>query len=375
MTIFFRCGLIYLCLKSTKEVNVAMTESNQQHQTVSEKAGAIDERLPVLKWAWQRFANYDLNSQKLKKSFRRSQWWVLLLGSVATLLVLTQSQLKTSGVIGTDAFYDKAFQYTIVALPIIISIFIAAGNRFKPGIKSILLRAGAEGIKREIYRYRVSLKIPQQPGEKDAPTMDETLTRQINGLNNQLMQSELKTEVLKSFEGDLPPAFSTAPEDDGFSPLTADEYLKYRVVNQLNFYERKTRRLDRQLVVFHWLIYIFGGFGTLLAAVNLELWVALTTSLVAMFTTHLEYRQTENTIMLYNQASASLEEIKSGWDVTPPAQKQIKANILELVCKAEDALTAEHGKWVRQMEEAITAMRAKQIQKEDQDQGNEKPIE
>jgi hypothetical protein len=80
-------------------------------------------------------------------------------------------------------------------------------------------------------------------------------------------------------------------EDNGHSDLTPDDYLKARIGDQISYYKERTVRLDGRLKIFHWLIYIPGGIGTFLTAVGFELWVALTTALVALFTTFLEYRQ------------------------------------------------------------------------------------
>ncbi len=47
-----------------------------------------------------------------------------------------------------------AIHYLLLAAPIIVTILITAASRFKQGNKWLLLRAGAEAIKREIFRFR-----------------------------------------------------------------------------------------------------------------------------------------------------------------------------------------------------------------------------
>src|SRR5262249_23570882 len=47
----------------------------------------------TLKLAWERFALYDTNALRQQTSFRRLQGWLLALGVLGTLLVLTQTSL------------------------------------------------------------------------------------------------------------------------------------------------------------------------------------------------------------------------------------------------------------------------------------------
>ena len=52
--------------------------------------------------------------------------------------------------------------YILIVLPIIISILIAALNRFRYGAKWVLIRAAAEAIKSEIYQYRTRSFLSEQ---------------------------------------------------------------------------------------------------------------------------------------------------------------------------------------------------------------------
>ncbi len=320
----------------------------------------------VLEWAWQRFGTYDSNAIQLKKDFKRFQILILLLGVLATLLALMQTQLLSAEVFKGESRFKEAFQYAIVSLPLIVSILIAASNRSKPGYKSIMLRAGAEAIKREIYRYRVHAEMLRNPNIKNTKEIydEETLAEKINNINNNLMQTELKATGLTPYEGPIPPKNAASPDDDGFKALTPDDYVKYRVVDQLNYYQSRSKVLGKQLSRLNWYIYIFGGLGTLLAAVGLELWVALTTSIVGVFTTYMEYQQIENTLIIYNRAATSLSGIKARWDALSPVKKD--KNILKLLQDSEDTLLAEHSQWIRQMEEAIANLRSQQSAEEPQ---------
>lgn len=325
------------------------------------------EENPTLEWAWKRFALYDDNSKQLKRHFKALQKWILVLGVLVTFLVLSQTELITQNIFKAGSPFERALQYAIIALPIIITILTTVSNRFKPGETFLLLRAGAESVKREIYRYRVHAHIPDTVENEDRFN-EEKLVEKINNIHNHLMDTELNRRGLTPYKGSTPPPYGTAPGDDGFKPLSPAEYLKYRLEDQLNFYQGKTNGFEKKLKRLHWLIYIFGGLGTFLAAIGLELWVALTTALAGTFTTHLEYQQVENTLMLYNQSAASLSQIKSRWDVLPPREKNKPENVFNLLEKTEDVLLAEHKRWVQQMEDTLANLREQQKQPEEKEE-------
>ena len=318
----------------------------------------------MLKLAWERFALYDENSKRQQTSFQKLQRWVLILGVLATLFALTQTQFKKDGLLADNDWQNKVLHYAIVIMPIGISILMAAINRFRTGNKWILLRSSAEAIKREIYRYRGGAEIynnPQPP--QKAPEAE--LAQRIEDTSRRLMQTDVNLSALRPYTGPIPPKMYGAAEgDDGFSFLTPDRYLVVRLGDQLTYYSGKTTKLEKQLKRLHWLIYIIGGLGTFLAAAGFELWVALTTSVVGTFTTFLEYQQVENTLMKYNQAATDLANIQTWWIALSAEEKADQKNIDMLVGHTEKILESELTGWVQQMENALGKLRAEQMQKD-----------
>ncbi len=104
----------------------------------------------------------------------------------------------------------------------------------------------------------------------------------------------------------------------------------------------------------------FGGAGTLLAAIGLEIWVAVTTSVVGIYSTILEAWQLETSVTLYNQASTDLSAIRTWWYALPPAEQDRQENIDRLVETSERIMTAEHVGWVTEMQDAMTHLRLEQ---------------
>jgi hypothetical protein len=315
---------------------------------------------PTLKMAWERFGLYDMNAMRQQTSFNRIVVWILCLGIVATLLALSQTQLETLGLLKPPSWDYSVLRYAIIAVPIVLSILMAVANRFRAGNKWILLRANAESIKREIYRYRTQAEIygDQQKGGSSPETQ---LVHKVEAISRRLMRTDVNLSALRPYEGPIPPKmYGAAEEDDGFSQLSPERYITVRLGDQLNYYRLKTTKLERQLKRLQWLIYIFGGIGTLLAAVGWELWVALTTSLAGAFTTFLEYQQVENSLMKYNQAATDLANLQAWWTALSTEEKADGKSIDKLVSYTEKILEGELTGWVQRMEDALAELRAEQ---------------
>ncbi len=306
----------------------------------------------ILKLAWERFALYDANAKRQQTSFNKLQLWILTLGVLGTGLALSQTYFELD---------QMLLRYAIVIVPIATSALLVAASRFKAGNKWVLLRASAEAIKREIFRYRAQAEIYSD--QQTAKTSREAkLTHQVEFISRQLMQTEVNLSALRPYKGPIPPEmYGAAAADDGLSFLTPDHYVTVRLGDQLNYYRGRTTRLERQLKRLQWLICLSGGAGTLLAAVGLELWMALTTALVTTFTTYLEYQQVENTLMTYNQSATDLANVRGWWMALSAEERADPKNVDKLVGHTEKILQGERVGWAQQMQDALAELRAEQV--------------
>lgn len=310
----------------------------------------------LLKQIWQRFATYDQNAVEQQKLYRRLRRWILWLGLLSTLLVVLQKSLELQRLFPEPGLLDQILHYAILATPILLTMLFAGISRFHMGARWIALRAGAEGIKAEIYRYRMRAMDYARPPAGSTPEL--LLSHRVSAIENKVVESDANITRLFAYTGPLPPKmYGAEARDDGLSPLTPEWYLAIRLGDQITYYEKKTAGLEQQLRRSQWLIYVFGGVGTLLAAISLELWVALTTALVATATTFLESEQTENTLKKYNQAKTKLKQVAGWWGALSPQERASQAGIDQLVAETETALQTEHAGWVLQMQEAISHFR------------------
>jgi hypothetical protein len=325
---------------------------------------------PILKLAWQRFALYDTSAIKRQRSFFRLQIVILCLGVLGTLLALLQTTLLLMNVTTPEAPLNAWLRIVIILTPILVSILMAGAVRFNAGGRWVLLRGSAETIKRAIYRYRTGTGNFRRVDARDAageksPSPQSELAAVLQSVSSNLMQTNVNLSALGAYEEKIPPKNAVASTDDGMTPLNAERYLADRLSHQVGYFQIKTGKLEKQLVRYQWLILIIGGAGTFLAAVGLELWIALTTALVAAFAAYLDYHQTEKTLMIYNQALTGLQNVQAWWIALSEEEKADPAIFDQLVDDTEHILATEHAGWVQQLEDAMERLRQQQTQELD----------
>jgi hypothetical protein len=243
-------------------------------------------------------------------------------------------------------------RYLVIVVPIAVSILQAAVAEFKGGINYILLRGSAEALKREIYRYRTRVGI-YSPAKTKSEPREAKLARKVKTIGGQLMKTEANQGSLRPYTGGLPPYYEGQEGDDGFSDLEPEEYLSWRLEDQLRWYRGRSERFHRQLRTIVWATLALGGLGTFLAALGHEVWVAVTVSLASALTGLLTLRQTRTTLIAYNQAATDLEGIRIWWHALPDQEKAKKGNVEKLVESAEEVLQTELAGWVQEMVDAL----------------------
>jgi SLOG in TRPM, prokaryote/SMODS and SLOG-associating 2TM effector domain 1/SMODS and SLOG-associating 2TM effector domain 3 len=301
---------------------------------------------PVLKEAWQRFATYDQLAVRLRRMFTRFQALILLLGVIATLLALIDNQVK-----------ESALHWTVVIVPILISVLIAVASRRAVGQRWVMLRAAAESIKGGIYRYRTLESVPAKDQATAATIGRQHFASELDAIETRLMQTEASGGPLTPYRGPLPPQmYGAGSDDDGLSPLGADRYLQIRVGDQLAYFHRRIRTLNTRRNLLQCLAIGSGAAGAILAAARLEVWIGLTGGASAAALAYLGYLQVDNTIVTYNQTASRLAALQRGWRALRPAQ-QNGAAFKRLVTSCEAALATELSGWVQQMNDALQDLR------------------
>ncbi|HKQ03960.1 MAG TPA: DUF4231 domain-containing protein [Blastocatellia bacterium] len=310
----------------------------------------------VLLQAWETFADYDLNAKLQQTRFNRLQLAILVLGLLATTLAIVKQVSWGEVERGKEPLGYLILMRTLIVIPIALTVLVTVANRFKQGNKWLLLRAGAESIKREIYRYRVRAMYYKENPEQQ-------LSQKVEDVTRRTMRTEVNATALRRYDKDqgFPPyMYAAQGGDDGFSILTPDRYIKFRLGDQKNYFRKKSLSLERRLRWLSWVTFIVGGVGTYLAAIDKAVWVALTTAVVAALGTYLAYTQTENTLTKYNQAATDLTNVKAWWTALPAEDQSKQENLDLLVEHTEQVLQSELDGWVQQMQNALDKLREDQ---------------
>ncbi|WP_263351948.1 DUF4231 domain-containing protein [Acidicapsa acidisoli] len=324
--------------------------------------GPIQKPGEILADAWSRYDELDKGAVKKQTWFRTTQIAILLLTVLATLMAILFSVIH-----GLDPHKyswaqsaEGTLHIVMIVIPISISLLVGFNARFRDGNKWILLRAASESVKQHIFRYRTRSGAYSEDQCKTQSASTQ-LASNIRDITSNLGQSEVnRTNLAPQPIGD--------PQRTTF--LTAEEYLRTRVDDQIAYFVKTTRRLYRQLMILQICILSAGGAGTFLAAIKLDLWVAFTTALATAFASKLELDQVETSLVQYNAALMSLRNIESWWKGLSPWERTRQKNIDLLVDQTETTLEHETAGWVQKMQstlEKLTEKESSTSQKSDQE--------
>jgi hypothetical protein len=326
----------------------------------------------ILWTAWQRFAEYDLNSGRHRNQWRQLKNTPLYLGVLSTFLVLiysaaeldstnfageVQNQIWTNAysnfmeglaTIRTYPLLDMIFRFIILLLPITSSIILGIETRLKLGSKYILLRGAAETVKRGIYSFRVLKGRVADDAGQLLPSTEQGLAAHLGKVSKLLSDSDVNEAAFMPYESRIPPnMFGAEAYDDGFSPLDPETYVKIRIGDQLKFYTLRTNQYEKRIRRLQYLMLIFGGIGTFLAAIGAQYWLPLTAGIISAATAFLEYQQLEQILTKYNLTKSSLENARSNWLALSESERKDDKNIQKLVRDVEAILESENQGWVQ----------------------------
>jgi hypothetical protein len=322
-------------------------------------------RNPTLEDAWQRFAQYDSNAIAAQNRFILQQQLILGLGVTATTLAVVYSVLEQKVQSNTISWLQPfineqvlaVLQGFVIVAPIVLSVLVAGTVKFNMGINWVMLRSSAEALKKEIFRYRTQVD-EYSPASTQTESREIHLARKVKVISRRLMETQVNQTGLEPYHGTLPPRYGTVAGDDGFSDLTPNQYVTYRVEDQFAYYQKKSVMLNRELRHFQWLVYSLGGVGTSLAAFGFEIWIAVSSAVATAFASFLEFKRVETNLIAYNTAAADLYDIRAWWRALPETAKAQQSNIETLVNSTESVIQSENAGWVQEMRDALAEIYA-----------------
>lgn len=318
----------------------------------------------VLRSAWKRKTELDLQASKLSKQQVQLRKWIAILGVVATILAIVNNQFDSLSLyivpwatfennhVTNPLWLDyvkQIFHIALIAVPIIISVLAAYTNKFFGGPNWLVMRAGAEEILKEIYLYRTVLR--------NHPEKDKWLSRRLTTIQRRTYKSLGGELIIETYDGKLPMYYNPDDpnSDPGFNDLSGDDYMRYRVIDQRDWHRRKIIANKQERIRIQLFILIMGGIGAFLAAIGGQwaAWVALTAAIASAFTGWEQLRGLDKTITIYSRVILELTIIRDEWEAIAP-HLRTEVDFVNMVRNAEGVMWAQNQQYVSTMQEAMT---------------------
>ena len=312
-------------------------------------------RDPTLERAWQNHASLDVAADKRTKGFYNLRKWIAWLGILATLFAILIQQFFPTPLDTLNppfAYYATlglGVKGLFIAIPILASALAAfATKRYSDG-SWLIYRAGAEEVKKEIYIYRTIL--PKDTSRRDY------LEKRLGEIQGKVVRNLGGKFAFEGYKGPLPSNYNKKkPDSDpGFHDLTGEEYVRYRLKNQLDWHNNRInqRKLERRWMTIY--ILSAGGLGALLAALGgvLAIWVALTASVTAALLAWQELRRVDEIIKNYSKVVVELSILYNHWQNLNP-EERTAAEFEKMVLGCEHVLWTQNGEYIRSMQEALS---------------------
>lgn len=298
----------------------------------------------VLKTAWHRYAQLDANAIKSQRQFMRLKRVTAYLGVLAVLFAILVDHYSPS----VPSWGQLILRILLILTPILTSIIAAFANKFQQGQRYLASRAAAEEILKEIYTYRTVLK--------NAKNRNKWLSDRLAAILRKLYRAVGGELILEPYNGDLPPYHDPSKEysDPGFTDLSGQEYITYRLEDQLAWHIKKILVLQRDRKRIQWLILIFGGVGSFLAAWGgpLVLWVAFTSAIASTLIGWEELRGLDLKVANYSQVVLKLNIIRDQW-LMLSEDERTSAEANKIVRQTENVLWNQNTEFVNAMRKAF----------------------
>lgn len=305
----------------------------------------------ALETAWQHLADLSRNAERAQNLYYQLSGWVIVVGILATLLAIVFNN-------ELDPFIALDYNTLLILLtllPIVGSVILAFANKNQFGERWLTFRSGAEEIRKSIFEYRTLLW--------GNANRDNWLSEKVAIIQRQIIESSGGDMVIRPYKGPLPHRYNpnNPKSDPGFNNLLPEEYITYRLQNQIDWHNKKLIELQNNRTRFQIAIYFFGGLGTLLASLGsvnpeLPIWVAVTSSLSAALTNWTQIQQMDGTIQNYSKLTIELGIIRDQW-YSLTKTTRTGDQYFKMVIAVEKLLWTEHNKYVSEMRQTIDELR------------------
>jgi hypothetical protein len=331
-------------------------------------------------------------------------WFLVTLAGFTTIYVLLYHfdllywEMKHGFVVNTT----EIVRVLLIISPVLLAGLMAYAAQFMPVLAWVMHRVAAEDIRRNIYLYRMKAGIysdlsseqtiatdgeirpeaseaalPNQnlpnDGSSDTAnpyykeedeyakniTHEVRLQRAVSNVAKRMLKANVITKSL-----DIPPVpeevqkaladykiFKDSPADTGFNTMSVDDYIVWRLRNQMEWYIKKYNEDARNLRAWRVIILFVTGLSSALAALRLELYVAVTTALVSAFTLWMSLKMHGQTYTRYYHTHILLGDRLAKWKASRKYDEKTPVDLKaqsDFIFDVENIMDWERDEWRKQ---------------------------
>lgn len=313
----------------------------------------------LLKSAWVTFSSYDAKAVNLKESSARSRWLLTTMSSVLLVAITLTVQFAVLGWASIEGAWGSQLgdgwvrsvlaavlvvaRWAVLVLPIAIAVAAALGSFAGSQTKWRNVRASAETLKREIYRYRAHAMLA------DRHDAEDRLARVLHVVDDEAIRAGVGL-------AETPPGLVRGrPSNvdlDELEVLSAKVYIKRRLEQQVLWFGSAARRHRRS----EWFVVAAGAVAAAvamsLAETSLAPWVALIVLAATLFTLSRERGASRQQVVGFDRAIADVNDAWVEWLRLTPVQRGQATELAEFVDRVEKAFEREGLSWSEVMRRA-----------------------
>ncbi|MEM6285401.1 MAG: SLATT domain-containing protein, partial [Chloroflexota bacterium] len=289
----------------------------------------------------------------------------------------------------------QALSVILLILSATTTALLSYASQFTPLRAWIMYRAGADRIRSEIYLYRMMAGVYGNMVEGTRDIRNKFLER-LEQINAEIVSLETappslqvtsdkpqryelsiprrvglaltmplrrfrrphRFETVKHITSSDQRASGRLPgryypnQDDGFNKLTVDLYLLYRVVPQRDWYVKKIYEDYERIKDWRRVLLGVGVISSVLAAIQLEPYIVITTAAVVAINTHLQLNLIGSNYGLYQVTANRLDSEIIRWENLTDAERAEPERIDEFVTSIERIFEDERSIWIQQASQA-----------------------
>ena len=149
--------------------------------------------------------------------------------------------------------------------------------------------------------------------EKDERTKNEQRMMHLDGLRQSkdvIKHAETSEHYDKLYEMPEKEPFT----DDGYSQLSVHEYIACRTIPQHKMIQDKLPKINNMKNRLQVLMYVMSAVSVLLAVENMDLYIAVSTAAISLFSGVMEYQKLETKVAMLNRSLKDLTQVLHDWD-------------------------------------------------------------